>query len=197
MAYTPGSRVICLTAFGGASRAARCERFDAYRDGVADEFLEGLGAGRSQPGHIVRLAKALHDKHPDDPVYAWWARLGGISFKNVERDLRRRMKNLWDNHVEPFYIPITLASADGQTGERHQLATLAPYELFSAIYECGVPFASTFLGDDGPEGAWNYWTELAGKLTVNLRGGCGATEPDTKPWNLVVAPADFAGSVSS
>ena len=31
----------------------------------------------------MRLARALHDKHPSDPVYAWWARLGGTTCKNV------------------------------------------------------------------------------------------------------------------
>ena len=129
----------------------------------------------------MRLARALHDKHPSDPVYAWWARLGGTTCKNVERDLRRRSRDVWDHHLEPFYIPITLASADGEHGEQHQLATLAPYEMFSAIHSFGAPFGTAFLGDDGPDGARDYWTEFVAERNVYLLSGClvDASKPST------------------
>ena len=167
---------------GGLPRclfAARPDRFDAYEDGVADEFLQSLGAGRSQPGHLVRLARALHSKHPNDPTYAWWASLGGAQLTNVERDLRRRTRACYGQNLEPFMIPITLATAEGDP-KQCQLACLAPYEVFAAIHASGPQFAISFLGDDGPRGAHDYWTKFVVRGNVNPASEvCGPTSPES------------------
>ena len=111
--------------------------------------MASIGSGKAPPREIVRLARHLHAKHPEDPAYEWWSSLGGASLTNVERDLHRRSKPWTSKALEPFVIPLTLES-DHDGAYTAQWATLAPYEVFHAIYEAGPQFEVSFLGADGP-----------------------------------------------
>jgi hypothetical protein len=114
------------------------------------EFVESLGTGRQQPRQLVRMARTLHEKHPEDSGYSWWASLGGTDFTNVERDLRRRTRKMWGHDLEPMVIPITVANDDGSP-RTTDLACLAPHEVFSAVASFGDQFAVSFIGDQEPD----------------------------------------------
>ena len=129
--------------------------------------MASIGSGKAPPREIVRLARHLHAKHPEDPAYEWWSSLGGASLTNVERDLHRRSKPWTSKALEPFVIPLTLES-DHDGAYTAQWATLAPYEVFHAIYEAGPQFEVSFLGADGPPGVADYWASYSESMTHHV-----------------------------
>ena len=62
-------------------------------------------------------------------------------------------------------LAIFATHVHGEHGQQHQLATLVPYEIFSAIHACGAPLVTAVLGDVGPECARDYWTAIVVRLS--------------------------------
>ena len=126
-----------------------------------DEFVRSVGTGQQAPRQVARSARALQDKHPDDGKCAWWARLGGKRLTNVERDMHRRARHLHGVELEAWSLPLTAQSAyDGPVEET--FGAIAPHELFAAVHGVGGDqFRLSFLGDAGPEGVADYWSQYA------------------------------------
>ena len=120
------------------------------------EWLLDLGAGAQFPAHLVKYARCLVSMGLADTAIKEFASLGSSSYTNCERDLHRRLAGFVN--VSPFWIPITVYERGSWRHVTKWLPTLAPYELFSAMFDRGSKnFELTCVGPDGEDGITSYW----------------------------------------
>lgn len=74
---------------------------------------------------------------------------------HAERDLHRKCQNAYGFNLEPFYIPISVLDDHGAVVE-FELATLAPFEVFSNLFAAGGQFTTACLGplDTSDHSCW-------------------------------------------
>ena len=79
---------------------------------------------------------------------------------NCERDLHRRCRSAYDCHLLPYDIPITLLDPeDSSKVVQETLETLAPYEVFAALFQAGPQFGHALLGRH--RNAGGFWRQVA------------------------------------
>jgi hypothetical protein len=72
--------------------------------------------------------------------------------------MHRRLKWLYGCNLRPYYIDVTLRDPlDPTVHTKQQLATLAPYEVFSALHAAGPAFKHCLLGDNTE--CTHFWAE--------------------------------------
>ena len=75
----------------------------------------------------------------------------------VERNLHSRFAS--EYAVEPFYISLTLHDRETWRPQVQLVATVAPYEIFSALYAApGAPFRTTMM-PTGEDAVGRYWDD--------------------------------------
>ena len=130
-------------------------------DEVVDHFVHSVGSGQTHLSHIQKVAEALHQKHPDDPSYAFFAG------QRRERDFHRNLKFAYKCHLEPYVITVKLRDkADTQLVNDVELATLAPYEVFAEMYRLGEPFHEFVMGRKPGEDCAEFWDTLSASRPV-------------------------------
>ena len=126
---------------------------------IANDLLHDVGAGRQHVADAVRYARSMIASGFDAPALQALAANGGESERNAERDLHRAFGMQYP--VEPFFIPLTLNKREGPGTETVSTPTLAPYELFHALWaEGGQRQFALSLFPRGSESVPAYWKGL-------------------------------------
>ena len=112
------------------------------------------------------------------------ADLGGAMGKNVERDARRRMNNLFGIQLQPYNIMVTVSTDSGMTTST-SLPTLPVFEVFSELHRHQRMFHKSILGPRGHAGPTHFWKSLSSKSHHV------ATSPDWEEYRNSTVPLDF------
>ena len=142
------------------TRLRRANISDFSEHPLIAEFVKDIGMGNMYPTHVVRYARILRSMGWEDEAVHFFASLGTDNFNNVERDLHTRVRACYG--IEPYMLGVSVC-VDGGAFEDVEIACIAPYEYFAAMFAAGTEtFRKSILGLLGEATLSEYW-ERAGE----------------------------------
>ncbi len=125
-------------------------------DPILEHQLLAIGSGKSNVSDVVELGGLLDRSSTGGRTSSMMSGLDRGGWGNGERNLQRFLKNKKLNDLETYPLPITLKSKKGERVP-YILECLAPYEVFSALYENWTHFGHCIFGTEGEEGVLKFW----------------------------------------
>ena len=105
---------------------------------MSNELVADIGSGKQHPSRAAKYARLMVQAGVDNEAMHTLAKASGT---NAERTLHNGFKASYP--VQLSYIPLTLHNRITEQPEIQMVATIAPYELLTALHAAPVCFVRT------------------------------------------------------
>ncbi len=114
----------------------------------------------------------------------FFARLGGSTGTNAERDASRRLSGLYGVSLRPYYIEVPVSLENGDIVHK-RLATLTMFDALRELAKHDQQFQTSLLGAHGISGPSYFWSNLK-RSNPGVFAGLGPLQGFDHPYRLAL-----------
>lgn len=130
---------------------------DALDNPFTRTVLSDVGRGSQYASTGIKYVRVAKEAGFENDAVNFVAGIGSDSYANVSRDMHARFEHLYPMEVYP--LPCHLYQRHSWDIESTTVSCLAPYELFSSMYNFKRQFELSMFGPNGVTGVQDYWQQ--------------------------------------